>query len=178
MLFPILVFYFFSNEEVFKLALEKVKEWKKNNMGCKIFSVAQDEWMGHFIKMACECDKCKALDDSEGSQSASIINFVSKLVREINKDYSDVLIEEEYLIDKNNKGGKFYQDFIGWSKITNRLYIWDYAVNFKNYLLPFPNLRTMVKNIEFYKRKSGNIKDEEYGHTREKISFDESHRDK
>ena len=177
-----------SNEDVFKLTVQKVKEWKKNNMNCKIFSVAQDEWLGHFIKMACECDKCKELDDNEESQSASIINFVSKVVKEVNKEFSDILIhtfayqysrkppksiipdkniivrlcniecswarsiEEEYKIDENSKGGKFYQDFIGWSKITNRLYILDYAVNFRNYLLPFPNLRTMVKNIEFYKK--------------------------
>ena len=177
-----------SNEDVFKMAVDKVLQWKKNNPECKIFSVAQDEWMGHFIKMACECKNCKALDDKEEAQSASIINFVSRVAKEVNKVYPDVLIhtfayqysrkppktlvpdknvivrlcniecswsrsiEEEYKIDKNSKGALFYDDFMKWSKITNRLYIWDYAVNFRNYLLPFPNLRSMVKNIEFYKK--------------------------
>ena len=179
-----------SNGDVFKLAVEKVKEWKRNHMDCHIFSVAQDEWMGHFIKMACECDKCKALDDKEEAQSASIINFVSKVAREVNKEYPDVLIhtfayqysrkppktlipdknvivrlcniecswsrsiEEEYRMNPKSRGGLFYDDFMKWSKITNRLYIWDYAVNFRNYLLPFPNLRSMTKNIEFYKKNN------------------------
>ena len=179
-----------SNEDVLKIAIDKVKEWKKNNMDCRIFSVAQDEWMGHFIKMACECDKCKALDDREEAQSASIVNFVSKVAKEVNKEYPDVLIhtfayqysrkppktlipdknvivrlcniecswsrsiEEEYKENSNSKGGLFYKDFMGWSKITSRLYIWDYAVNFRNYLLPFPNLRSMTKNIEFYKKNN------------------------
>ena len=177
-----------SNEDVLKMTVEKVIEWKKEKPECNIFSVAQDEWMGHFIKMACECEKCRALDEKEGAQSASIINFVNKVVKEVNKEYPDVLIhtfayqysrkapktiipdknvivrlcniecswsrsiEEEKALDNNSKGALFYNDFMNWSKITNRLYIWDYAVNFRNYLLPFPNLRSMTKNIEFYKK--------------------------
>ena len=179
-----------SNDDVLKMAINKVKEWKKNRPECNIFSVSQDEWMGHFIKMACECEKCKALDEKEGAQSASIINFVNKVAKEVNKEYPDLLIhtfayqysrkppktlipdknvivrlcniecswaksiEEEAKENPNSKGGLFYDDFMKWSKITNRLYIWDYAVNFRNYLLPFPNLRSMVKNIEFYKKNN------------------------
>ena len=173
-----------SNPDVLKIAVNKVLEWKKNNPECNIFSVAQDEWMGHFIKMACECDECKKIDDYEESQSGSIINFVNKVTKEVNKIYPDVLIHTfayqysrkppKHIIPDNNvivrlcniecswskpiekdekEGKKFYEDLVNWGRITNRLYIWDYAVNFKNYLLPFPNLRSMVANIKMYKEK-------------------------
>ena len=177
-----------SNEDVFNLCLKKVRTWIKENPECKIFSVAQDEWMGHFIKMACECEYCKKIDEANGSQSGSIITFVNKIASAIKKEYPDVLIhtfayqysrktptnvvplenvivrlcniecswsrsiEESALIDKQSQSAKFYEDLINWSKITNRLYIWDYSVNFRNYLLPFPNLRVLEKNINLYKK--------------------------
>ena len=59
-----------SNPDVFKLCLDKLRCWIINNPECDIFSVAQDEWMGHFIKMACECENCKKIDDE------NINNFV------------------------------------------------------------------------------------------------------
>lgn len=177
-----------SNEDVFNLCLAKLRQWIKENPECKIFSVAQDEWMGHFIKMACECEHCKKIDDENNSQSGSIITFVNRLAKEIKKEYPDILIHTfayQYsrktpsavvpdenvivrlcniecswsnsileLVDKNPncESSKFYLDLVNWSKITNRLYIWDYSVNFRNYLLPFPNLEVLEKNINLYKQ--------------------------
>lgn len=46
----------------------------------------------------------------------------------------------------------FLSDLSGWAKITDRLYIWDYAVNFRQYLQPFPVFYTMAENIRLYKR--------------------------
>ena len=42
-----------SNPDVFNIALNRVRKWIEDNPECKVFSVAQDEWMGHFIRMAC-----------------------------------------------------------------------------------------------------------------------------
>ena len=179
-----------SNPDVFNLCLEKLRSWILNNPECKVFSVAQDEWMGHFIKMACECENCKKIDEENNSQSGSIITFVNKLANAIQKEFPDKLIhtfayqysrktptkviphkniivrlcniecswsksiEESALLNPNGRDGLFYQDLLNWSKITNHLYIWDYAVNFRNYLLPFPNFRTMEKNIKLYKENN------------------------
>lgn len=179
-----------SNPAVFEIVLSKLKKWIDENPQANIFSVAQDEWMGHFVKMACECENCKKIDDENGSQSGSIITFVNKLLKELKKDYKDKLIhtfayqysrkapikvkpdenlivrlcniecswsksiKEEALLKPGGRGSLFYKDLLDWSKITNRLYIWDYCVNFRNYLLPFPNLRSMEKNIELYRENN------------------------
>mgnify|MGYP003289046334 CR=1 FL=1 len=176
-----------SNEEVFQICLARVKKWIKDNPTCKVFSVAQDEWMGHFIKMACECKDCKAFDEAHGSQSASIIRFVNRIASALEEEYPDILIhtfayqysrkppvglevhknvivrltniecswadsiEEGALKDPHGRNASFLEDLKGWSKLTNRLYIWDYSVNYRNYLLPFPCFRSMAKNIKLYK---------------------------
>jgi hypothetical protein len=46
------------------------------------------------------------------------------------------------------------QEFLGrlkaWSAIANRLYIWDYTVNYTNLVLPHPNLYSLGPNIKTY----------------------------
>ncbi len=44
----------------------------------------------------------------------------------------------------------FRDDLVAWSKVSDRLWIWDYATDFGNYLLPFPNQRVRRPNIRFY----------------------------
>ena len=43
----------------------------------------------------------------------------------------------------------FVQDLTDWSKICDRLYVWDYVTNFSHYLLPFPNFQVLGENIRF-----------------------------
>ncbi len=45
---------------------------------------------------------------------------------------------------------KFADDIRGWSKICQRLYIWDYTTNFAHYIQPHPNLRVLGPNIRFF----------------------------
>ena len=44
----------------------------------------------------------------------------------------------------------FREDFIGWSKICNRLYIWYYLHGQGNWLVPFPNLRAIAPDLRFF----------------------------
>lgn len=176
-----------SNNDVYNISLKKLRNWIENNKECKVFSVAQDEWMGHFTRMACECKECKAFDELHGSQSASIIRFVNRLATDITKDYPDIYIHtlayqysrkapinmeihknvivrlcniecswgesiEDGAKHNNERNKAFLKDLKDWSKLTNNLYIWDYMVNYRNYLAFFPNIRTMASNIETYKK--------------------------
>jgi hypothetical protein len=52
------------------------------------------------------------------------------------------------LADERNAA--FRDDLVGWSKICDRLYIWDYTTNFVHYVLPHPNLRVLGPNIRFF----------------------------
>ena len=81
-----------SNKDVFNLCLDKLRTWINNNPECDIFSVAQDEWMGHFTKMACECENCKKIDEENNSQSGSIITFVNKLATALQEEFPNKLI--------------------------------------------------------------------------------------
>ncbi len=45
---------------------------------------------------------------------------------------------------------KFMKDLTDWSKICNRLYIWDYGTNFSEYINFFPNIGVLQKNMQIF----------------------------
>ncbi len=46
--------------------------------------------------------------------------------------------------------GSFAEDLIGWGRVANHLYVWDYVTDFSHYLLPFPNFKVLADNIKFF----------------------------
>lgn len=46
----------------------------------------------------------------------------------------------------------FPEDLLGWSKICDNLFIWDYTTNYANYLLPFPNFPVLQANLQMFHR--------------------------
>ncbi|MEG0767338.1 MAG: DUF4838 domain-containing protein, partial [Clostridia bacterium] len=61
---------------------------------------------------------------------------------------------------------KFRDDLQAWSKICDRLYVWDYVTNFNNYLMPFPNLDVLQANLQFFARLGvrGVLEQGDYAH--------------
>lgn len=51
----------------------------------------------------------------------------------------------------NKMNKPFADDLAGWGKICKNLWIWDYIVDYYVYGLPFPNLKSIGKNIKYYK---------------------------
>jgi hypothetical protein len=77
-----------SNPDVLKLALAAVRKWLQEHPEATIISVSQNDntkW--------CRCDKCKALDDQEGSPAASLIQFVNAVAENIENDYPNIRID-------------------------------------------------------------------------------------
>lgn len=50
----------------------------------------------------------------------------------------------------DSKSAEFLNNIADWAKISDRVYIWDYAVNFANYLQPFPVFYTLAENIKMF----------------------------
>jgi hypothetical protein len=77
-----------SNPDVLKLAITNVRQWIRGHPDATIISVSQND-TGNW----CRCDTCKALDEREGSPSASLIQFVNAIAEDIEKDYPAIRID-------------------------------------------------------------------------------------
>lgn len=163
-----------SNEEMRKELVKNLKERLRKNPAATIASVSQNDWRGN-----CECRRCAAIDAEEGSPAGSLMRFVNVVASDIEEEFPNVAISTlayqytrkppkvtkprhnvivrlctiECSFSKplaNERNREFRDDIIGWSKICDRLYIWDYVTNFRHHILPHPNLRVLAPNVKFF----------------------------
>ncbi|OHB63123.1 MAG: hypothetical protein A2168_04695, partial [Planctomycetes bacterium RBG_13_50_24] len=163
-----------TNEEMRTELVKNLRERLRNNPAATIASVSQNDWHGN-----CQCSKCAAIEKEEGSPAGLMLRFVNAVAEDIEEEFPNVAISTlayQYtrkppkitkprpnvivrlcsiecsfsrpLADERNK--EFRDDIVGWSKICNRLYIWDYTTNFRHYILPHPNLRVLGPNVKFF----------------------------
>lgn len=163
-----------TNEEMRAELVKNLKERLRKNPAATIASVSQNDWHKN-----CQCPKCAAIEQEEGSPAGLMLRFVNAVAADIEQEFPNVAISTlayQYtrkppkitkprhnvivrlcsiecsfstpLSDERNK--EFRDDIIGWSKICNRLYIWDYTTNFRHYVMPHPNLRVLGPNVRFF----------------------------
>jgi Domain of unknown function (DUF4838)/Glycosyl hydrolase family 67 N-terminus len=164
-----------TNPEVVAAMTEAVRAQLRKHPEAAIISVSQNDWHGW-----CECARCKAVDDEEGSHSGTLIRFVNQVAENIEKEFPHVAVDTlayqytrkpplhvrprpnvivrlcsieccfTHPLDRCPQNRSFVEDIVGWSKLCRRLYIWDYVTNFAHYLLPYPNLNVLEPNIRFF----------------------------
>ncbi|MBA7520856.1 hypothetical protein ES705_12955 [subsurface metagenome] len=162
--------------EVIRIVKEQVRDILKENPYADIISVSKTDGIGHW----CHCDRCKPLDDAEESHMASLLYLVNAVAKDTEKDYPNVLISTlayGETIDvpvamrpHRNVCIRLCNDYVGawkrpfepaeicdfapllknWSEVCERLYIWDYVINFSHYLAPMPNTEVLADNIRFF----------------------------
>ncbi|MBQ8893752.1 MAG: DUF4838 domain-containing protein [Clostridia bacterium] len=66
----------------------------------------------------------------------------------------DSPMEQQAAADPDSEAAGFIQNIREWSTLCKHLYIWDYACDFHNYLLPFPNYRSMPENMRLYRKNN------------------------
>lgn len=73
------------------------------------------------------------------------------IVRLCNAECSwDRGLEEQAECSSDDTAAAFLDNLKKWGSISKHLYIWDYACNFRNYLMPFPNYRSLPLNLQTY----------------------------
>ena len=165
-----------TNPDVLKLITERVKKRMRENPDNLIYDVSQND-----CYRPCQCEKCQAIVNSEGSQSGLIIWFVNQVAEAVEKEFPDKFIgtlayqytrtPPKHIHPRNNvvvrlcsieccfahdfkscpQNSSFLKDLKNWSTLAPHLYIWDYVVNFNHYIMPFPNFKALQANIQTFR---------------------------
>ena len=161
-----------SNPSVFKILCENLRNMMKDEPTMNYWSVSQNDDNGY-----CECKRCNAIDQREGGPQGSILQFVNKVAAQFpDKTISTLAYTYSQKAPLHLKPAKnvqimlcsidcnrsksivadpsaagFRKDLKNWSLLTSNLFIWDYNVQFTNYVSPFPNLHTLQSNLNFFK---------------------------
>ena len=162
-----------TNPDVLKIVTERLKKTIRENPDYLIYSVSQNDW-----RNPCQCEKCQAIVQKEGSESGPTIWFVNQVAEAVEKEFPDKFVgtlayQYTRTPPANIKPRKnvvvrlcsieccfshdfqtcpenqsFLNDLKEWAAISPQLYIWDYVVNFSHYIMPYPNFKVLQPNIK------------------------------
>ncbi|MCS6777143.1 MAG: DUF4838 domain-containing protein [Chloroherpetonaceae bacterium] len=163
-----------TNPQLRDFIVERVKEWLRETPEASIVSVSQNDWYG-----ACLCANCRALDQQEGTHAASVLALANYVAGRIAPEFPQVAIDTlayqytrkapktlrprssvivrlcsiecNFAVPLAHPANQaFATDLRDWSRLSHRLYIWDYTTNFAHYVLPHPNWFSLGPNIRFF----------------------------
>lgn len=164
-----------TNETVVDKVIKKMTQIIADNPKATFISVSQND-----DAVYCECDRCKSLNEKYGGPQGSLYFFMNKIAIHFPKTKIATLAYQHTYkppinlkIEPNiyslfcpielNRGKSIHNDpanksFVkimqNWGKTASNLYLWDYTVQFSNYLSPFPNIHTFSDNYKFFKQNN------------------------
>ena len=163
-----------SNDAMIEELVKNARAELRAHPDAAFIDVSQEDWDGW-----CSCEKCKALDEENGSHAGSLLYCVNKVAEALEEEFPNVLVEtlaykytrQPTKVIKPRKNvlirlcsiecsfahpidseinASFRDDLLGWSKIADNLFVWDYVTDFGTYMLPFPNGRVLAPNLRFF----------------------------
>ena len=161
-----------SNPGVLEILIQNLKKRMVDEPTMKYWSVSQNDDLGF-----CQCDRCSAVDKIEGGPQGSIVRFVNKVaarfpdqvistlaytyseraplvtkpIKNVQIMLSSIDCNRSKPIATDPRAANFRKNLKDWSRITSNLFVWDYAVQFTNYVSPFPNLSILQSNLQFFR---------------------------
>lgn len=166
-----------SDEAVLETVIKNVRRLLDEDPDCKIVSVSQNDNMNY---CRCpRCQATDAEEGSPAGTLLRFVNAVADDIRDDYPDVSVETLAYQYtrkapkltrprdnvvirlctieccfshpLSDSTcPENAAFRQDLAEWSRICDRVYIWDYVTNFGCYVAPFPNFRVLRENMRFF----------------------------
>ena len=162
-----------SNPHVFSIVCDELRSRMNARPGARFWSVSQND-----TYVPCDCDACRAIDSVEGSPSGSILTFVNRVADEfpdmtistlayqysrpaprhvkprpnVNIMLCSIECNRSRPLAEDPSSASFVTDVADWCRLTHNIFLWDYVINFRNLVSPFPNLRVLQPNIQFFAR--------------------------
>ena len=167
-----------TNPDVLKIVTERLLARIRKDPTAKLFSVSQNDWHGFCTCPACKA--IDDHEESHAGTLITFVNQVAEVVeREFPNVWIETLayqytrkppktvrprrnvvprlcsIECDFAKPLDQSAFKqnlsFVEDMRGWSAMTDKLYVWDYTTNFRDYTGPFPNVLALQGNVRFFR---------------------------
>lgn len=161
-----------TNKKMTEEMKKNTLKWIDENPNCSIVSVSQND-----TPAFCECENCKASYEKYG-YSGTLLNLVNQVADTVKEKYPEKFVEtlaynktlevpKGGIVPRDNvivrissircdfgkkftekENETFYNTLTAWSKIAKNIFVWDYVVNFKNFLIIHPNFRVLQPNVK------------------------------
>ncbi|NRT15623.1 hypothetical protein HNP99_001980 [Flavobacterium sp. 28A] len=164
-----------TNDTVVDLVIKKMTQVISEHPNAQFYSVSQNDDVVY-----CECTKCSTINHKHGGPQGSLYYFLNKIAVHFPKTKITTLaylhtfkpptnlkiqpniytllcpieLNRGKAIADDNYSKPFRKNIQDWNAVTSNLYLWDYTVQFSNYMSPFPNINTLSDNYKFFKKNN------------------------
>ena len=161
-----------SNDTVVDLIQKKMTRIIEEKPNAQFYSVSQNDDVVY-----CECAECKALNKKYGGPQGSFYYFLNKIAAHFPKTkittlaylhtfkppvnlkiepnihtiFCPIELNRAKSITAEN-AASFVKILENWSTTSPHLFLWDYTVQFSNYMSPFPNFESFQGNYKLFKK--------------------------
>lgn len=161
-----------SNDTVVDLVQKKMTRIIEEKPNAQFYSVSQNDDVVY-----CECAECKALNKKYGGPQGSFYYFLNKIAAHFPKTkittlaylhtfkppvnlkiepnihtiFCPIELNRAKSITAEN-AASFVKILENWSTTSPHLFLWDYTVQFSNYMSPFPNFESFQGNYKLFKK--------------------------
>lgn len=160
-----------SNPEVIRILTENLAGRMKEAPDKIYWSVSQNDCINY-----CECDGCRKMYEKYGNISGAYIEMANKIAAQfpdkqistlayqftrqapanivpapnVNVMFCSIECNRSMPLADDPRSAAFVKDLADWSQLTKNIFMWDYVVQFRTYLCPFPNFHTIQPNIQLF----------------------------
>lgn len=161
-----------SNQEVFDIVIRELEERMAVKPSALHWSVSQND-----TYKPCECENCLNEYEEFGGYSGAMVNFVNNVAAvfpdkvistlayqytraaptnikpadNVNIMFCSIECNRSRPLVSDSLSASFLKDTEDWCKLTDNIFMWDYVVQFRNLVSPFPNLRVLQPNIQYFR---------------------------
>lgn len=160
-----------TNPAVLEIVCENLAKEMEKKPQATYWSVSTNDNFAY-----CQCPTCAEIDSIEGSPTGSVIRFVNQVAQRfpdkvistlayqytraaplvtkprenVNIMFCNIECNRSKPIATDPSSASFRKDMEDWAKLTDNILVWDYVIQFKNLVSPFPNLHILQPNIQYF----------------------------
>lgn len=163
----------FSSNSLERALISYIKKQTTENPTINRFMIMPND-----NSVVCLCDKCQKAGNTKTNASPAVFLLINKLgskfpnqeffgtayITTKNPPLEPVLSNVGVMLStmdfpkgvvvENSPKQEFIRKRISdWKKVSEKIYLWDYAINFDNYFDPYPTVSIAQKNLIFYKNQ-------------------------
>lgn len=161
-----------GNPEVIRILIENLGKRIAENPEKTYWSVSQNDCINY-----CECETCRKLYEKYGSISGAYVMMANRIAEKfpdkqistlayqftrqapqnikpapnVNIMFCSIECNRSMPLAADPRSKGFITDLAEWRRLTDNIFMWDYVVQFRTFLCPFPNFHTIQPNIQFFR---------------------------
>lgn len=163
-----------TNQSALDIICEKITTIIEQKPEAQFFSISQND-----EAVYCNCEACDSLNQNYGGPQGSLYFFLNKIARRFPKTkfstlayahtyrapeklsiapnihtlFCPIELNRAKAITENPKSAAILEVLKKWGATNAQLFLWDYTVEFTNYLSPFPNWNSFSKNYQLFEQQ-------------------------